>query len=107
MICWCWGLQVKDKDDGWMLAASRRWYKRKMQTWYACRRDKKRKWNLALCNGDGVVRVAGWLDDSKTIVVRMQLTSREREMAGRQVWWLGVQRRHNFMRLEIATTGIL
>jgi len=37
--------------------------------------------NLALCNGDDVVRVAGWLDDSETIVVLMQLTSREREMA--------------------------
>jgi hypothetical protein len=47
-----------------------------VKTWYACRRDKKRKWNLALCNGDSLVRVAGWLDDSKTIVVLMQLTSR-------------------------------
>jgi hypothetical protein len=88
---------VCDKDGGWMLAASRRWYKMKVKTWDACRRDKKRKWNLALCNGDGVVRVAGWLDNSKTIVVLMQLTSREGEGwlagTGRQVWWwLGVQR---------------
>ena len=55
-----------------------------VKTWDACRRDLKRKWNLALCNGDSLVRVAGWLDDSKTIDVHMQPTSRGREMAGRR-----------------------
>lgn len=34
----------------------------------------------------------------------MQLTSREQEMAGRQVWWLGVQQLHASLS---PTTGIV
>lgn len=37
----------KDKDGGWMLAASRRWHKMKVKTWYACRRDLKKRYDLA------------------------------------------------------------